>query len=47
MLKLDNLTIVPHLGSATVETRQMMADNSVENLMRGLRGEPLLAQVNA
>ncbi len=45
LLKLDNLTVMPHLGSATVETRKMMADNSVENLLRGLRGEALLAEV--
>jgi glyoxylate reductase len=45
LLKLDNLTIVPHLGSATVQTRQKMADISIENLLRGLRGEPLLFEV--
>ena len=45
MLTLDNVTIVPHLGSATIETRREMARNSVENLMRGLRGEKLLNQV--
>jgi glyoxylate reductase len=45
LLTLDNLTIVPHLGSATVETRRKMAENSVVNLMRGLRGEPLLHEV--
>jgi glyoxylate reductase len=45
LLGLDNLTIVPHLGSATVETRRKMAENSVINLMRGLRGEPLLFEV--
>jgi glyoxylate reductase len=45
LLKLDSLTIVPHLGSATVETRRKMAENSVINLMRGLRGEPLLHEV--
>ncbi len=44
LLKLDNVTIVPHLGSATVQTRSKMAENSVENLIRGLRGEPLLNQ---
>ena len=37
MLGLDNVTIMPHLGSATVETRREMARNSVENLMRGLK----------
>ena len=47
LLGLDNVTIMPHLGSATVETRREMARLSVENLMRGLRGEPLLHQVKA
>jgi glyoxylate reductase len=47
LLRLDNLTIVPHLGSATVETRRKMAENSVINLLRGLRGEPLLHEVKA
>ncbi|MEQ8785470.1 MAG: D-glycerate dehydrogenase [Pirellulaceae bacterium] len=45
LLALDNLTIAPHLGSATVETRQKMTDISVENLLRGLRGENLLHTV--
>lgn len=47
LLKLDNLTIAPHLGSATVQTRQQMANISIENLFRGLRGEPLLFEVRA
>jgi glyoxylate reductase len=42
---LKNLTIAPHLGSATEQTRQKMAEISVENLVRGLRGDPLLHQV--
>ena len=45
LLALDNVTIAPHLGSATVETRIKMAERSVENLLRGLRGEPLLHEV--
>ena len=45
LLALDNVTITPHLGSATVETRMKMAEHSVENLLRGLRGEPLLHEV--
>ena len=45
MLALDNLTIVPHLGSATVETRRKMAEISVLNLKAGMRGEPLLHEV--
>ena len=45
LLLLDNVTIAPHLGSATVETRRRMAEISVQNLLSGLRGEPLLHQV--
>jgi glyoxylate reductase len=41
LLKLDNVIIAPHLGSATEQTRRRMAEVSVENLFRGLRGEPL------
>jgi len=45
MLKLDNVIIAPHLGSATDETRQKMAEISVENLLRGLARQPLLFEV--
>lgn len=45
LLSLKNLVIVPHLGSATRQTRQKMAEISVENLLRGIQGEPLLFTV--
>ena len=45
LLKLDNVTIAPHLGSATEQTRQRMAEISVENLWAGLDGKPLLHRV--
>jgi glyoxylate reductase len=45
MLLLDNVTIAPHLGSATEQTRQQMAEISVENLLLGLGGGPLRVQV--
>jgi glyoxylate reductase len=41
LLKLANVVIVPHLGSATQQTRQRMAQMSVENLLAGLEGQPL------
>lgn len=47
LLTFDNFTVAPHLGSATVETRRRMSEISVENLLRGLRGEPLLHEVRA
>jgi len=45
LLKLDNVVITPHLGSATEETRRRMAEVSVENLLAGLEGRPLLHRV--
>jgi glyoxylate reductase len=41
LLRLDNVTITPHLGSATEQTRRRMAEMSVENLLAGLAGRPL------
>jgi glyoxylate reductase len=45
LLSLDSVVITPHLGSATEETRRRMAEVSVENLMAGLGGRPLLHRV--
>jgi glyoxylate reductase len=45
-LKLTNVIITPHLGSATVQTRRRMAEMSVENLLAGLAGKPLPFRVN-
>src|SRR5207248_5364561 len=47
LLALDNVTIAPHLGSATEQTRQTMSDISVENLLLGLAGKALRFQVKA
>lgn len=41
-LKLDNVTLQPHQGSATEETRQSMGDNVVANLLAHFSGKPLL-----
>jgi glyoxylate reductase len=45
LLRLDNVTITPHLGSATEQTRRRMAEMSIENLTAGLSGRPLPFQV--
>jgi len=47
LLKLDNVIITPHLGSATEETRRRMAELSVDNLLAGLEGKPLPHPVSA
>ncbi|HEV2783628.1 MAG TPA: D-glycerate dehydrogenase [Actinophytocola sp.] len=36
LLDLDNVTLLPHLGSATIETRTAMGLLTVENLLAGL-----------
>jgi glyoxylate reductase len=41
LLRLDNVVITPHLGSATEQTRRRMAEMSVENLTAGLERRPL------
>jgi len=38
LLELDNATVIPHLGSATVETRDAMGFLAVENLTAALGG---------
>lgn len=41
LLKLPNAIVVPHIGSATVGTRDLMAQMATENLIAGLNGDPL------
>lgn len=45
LLTLPNVTVTPHMASATVETRDAMAMLTVENILAGLAGKPLPAQV--
>jgi glyoxylate reductase len=37
----ERLTVAPHIGSASVETRTEMSVMTAENLLAGLRGEPM------
>jgi glyoxylate reductase len=39
LLRLENVTLLPHLGSATVETRGEMAKMAARNLLTGLEGK--------
>ncbi len=36
---LENVTLLPHVGSATIETRTRMAELAMDNLLAGLAGE--------
>lgn len=42
---LENVVLLPHLGSATNDTRQAMWNLAWANLLRGVAGEPLLNPV--
>ncbi|HMA83354.1 MAG TPA: D-glycerate dehydrogenase [Candidatus Thermoplasmatota archaeon] len=37
--QLDNVVILPHIGSATKETRSKMAEMAAENMLQGLNGK--------
>ena len=45
LLSLDNVLLVPHLGSGTTETRTAMADLAVANVVAVLNGQPPLTPV--
>lgn len=46
LLTLPNITVTPHIASSATETRDAMAVLTAENILAGLRGERLPAQVN-
>ncbi|HEY3633531.1 MAG TPA: 2-hydroxyacid dehydrogenase [Caldimonas sp.] len=45
LLALDNVVLTPHVGSATWQTRQAMADLAFANLQAHFAGRPLLSPV--
>jgi lactate dehydrogenase-like 2-hydroxyacid dehydrogenase len=47
LLALDNVVLTPHVGSATWQTRQAMADLAFGNLEAHFAGRPLLSPVPA
>ena len=46
LLNIQNAVVLPHIGSATIETRTAMANLSVQNILAGLKGERLPECVN-
>ena len=46
LLSLPNCVVVPHIASATISSRNGMAEIAANNLLAGLAGEPLPCWVN-
>lgn len=45
LLSMDNVVLLPHIGSATIETRREMGNLVIENLEAYFAGQPLLTEV--
>lgn len=45
LFNLKNCVVLPHIGSASLETRKNMADMAVRNLIAGLKGEKMPAEL--
>jgi len=46
LVELENVTLAPHIASASIETRTKMAVMAAENLLAGLKGETMPNIVN-
>jgi glyoxylate reductase len=45
LLSLPNVTVLPHIGSASIATRENMAMTAAQNIIAGLKGKPLHFEV--
>jgi glyoxylate/hydroxypyruvate reductase len=45
ILKQPRVVLVPHIGSATIETREQMATESVKNVLAGIEGSKMVNEV--
>ena len=45
LVKIKNVVLVPHIGSSTSETRRIMAEITVKNLILGLNNKKLVYSV--
>lgn len=45
LMKMDNVVLLPHIGSATLETRTKMGQLVIQNLLSHFDGKPLLTPV--
>ncbi|XP_009322757.1 PREDICTED: glyoxylate reductase/hydroxypyruvate reductase-like isoform X2 [Pygoscelis adeliae] len=45
LLKLNNIIITPHIGTATVQATRMMAEEAIANMLAVLNGQPIPSEV--
>ncbi|XP_072707503.1 probable 2-ketogluconate reductase isoform X2 [Ciconia boyciana] len=45
LLKLNNIIITPHIGTATVQAIRMMAEEAIANMLAVLNGQPIPSEV--
>ncbi|AEA44563.1 Glyoxylate reductase [Fluviicola taffensis DSM 16823] len=45
LLTMPHVCVLPHIGSATLETRTAMLDLAIDNLIAGLNGKPLKTEL--
>jgi glyoxylate reductase len=45
LMSLENVLLIPHLASATTETRTAMADLAVSNVIAVLNGQPAVTPI--
>ncbi|XP_074908345.1 putative 2-ketogluconate reductase isoform X2 [Buteo buteo] len=45
LLKLNNIIITPHIGTATVQAIRMMAEEAITNMLAVLNGQPIPSEV--
>ncbi|KAM4685356.1 putative 2-ketogluconate reductase isoform 1-T3 [Amazona ochrocephala] len=45
LLKLNNIIITPHIGTATVQAIRMMAEEAIANILAVLNGQPIPSEV--
>jgi len=45
LFKMDNVVLSPHIGSATHDTRKVMGDLTVDDLLPNFAGRPPLTPV--
>ena len=45
LIKLKNCVLIPHIGSATLQTRTKMATLTAENIIQGIQNLPMPSQL--